>query len=72
MWFDEATMFDDFIWGSSTAELNYWTGARFGSDDYTVYVIDGEINDLDSSYCYDDKWGYGVRPVIKILESSVK
>ena len=67
--FKEATNYSDMLYGPSTARINFWLGSADIA--YSVWNVVGEFSTL-TSVDFNNVNFYGVRPVIKILKSSVE
>ena len=79
MWKDEAenatfkaaTNYSDILYGPSGAKINYWLGSPGGDFANGAWVVVGDYGGLGSSSVGDVN-SCGLRPVIKILKSSVE
>ena len=69
--FKDAENYSDILYGPSTARINYWLGSPWEGDSGSAWGVSG----VDGEVSYDDLlgsgYGFGLRPVIKILKSNV-
>ena len=70
--FKDAANYSDILYGPSTARIDYWLGSPFEYDSSLALSVFGYIEKIESSYSVDFEDYFGVRPVIKILKSSVE
>ena len=69
--FKDATNYSDILYGPSGAKINYWLGSPFEDVALDAWVVLGDNGSL-GNYGVSFDFGGGLRPVIKILKSSVE